>query len=409
MPTPSPLVTRLAALLTRRRLTLWGAGLLVLGWLLHLYTMLVPGLVDRAGRFKGSDYVYFYVSGSLVLDGRAAALYDPDAHLAEGRRRIDPDLTLYAAHPNYGPQIALLFAPLARLPFGPSLALFLTLSAGLYALGVWLIWRACPALRSAGGLVALLACASPLVLTVVRYGQLSALTLFCFAAAYAAASRARPFAAGLAIGCLVYKPQLGLVVGVVMLAAREWRIVAGAVTAAAAQLAVAWWVAGSSTMSGYIRELWALAMSPGLVQLYPSEVHSARGFLQLLLPSPAGVTIGALAALVAALILAVRTWTGPAPNGVRWAQVVVLTILASPHVLTYDLLLLTLPLLVLSDWAVANPDHPRRASVAVLLVPLALSPFSSNLARLTHVQLSVLVMAWVAWRLHVVATDEAVK
>src|SRR5437867_5299876 len=141
-------------LLTPKRLMVWGLGLFAVSWFIHLHTMWTPGLVDRAGRFKGSDYVQFYVMGSLVRDGAADSLYEPQAHLAEGRRRISPDLRLYAAHPNYGPQVALAFVPLAALPYGWSLFAFLTLSALCYAASVWLVWRDCAALGGHGRLVA---------------------------------------------------------------------------------------------------------------------------------------------------------------------------------------------------------------------------------------------------------------
>src|SRR5262245_39041939 len=133
-------MTGFAAALTPKRLTAWGLGLFAVSWFIHLHTMSKPGLVDRDGRFKGFDYVQFYVMGSLVRDGAAGALYDAQAHVAEGRRRISPDLRLYAAHPNYGPQVALAFVPLAALPYGWSLLAFLTLSVLCYAAGVWMIW-----------------------------------------------------------------------------------------------------------------------------------------------------------------------------------------------------------------------------------------------------------------------------
>src|SRR5688572_17505753 len=97
-----PGVARPSSQWTSRRLTVWGSGLLLLSWFIYVHTMMVPGYIDRAGRFKGTDYIYFYVMGSLVLDGRTDALYQPDAHLAEGRRRIDPSLALYAPYSNYG-------------------------------------------------------------------------------------------------------------------------------------------------------------------------------------------------------------------------------------------------------------------------------------------------------------------
>src|SRR4029453_11549314 len=100
---------RVSALLTPKRMAVWGTGLLILSWSLYIYVIAVPGFIDRAGRFKGTDYIYFYVMGSLLGDGKAEGLYDGEAHLAQGRQRITPDLRLYADHSNYGPQIALLF------------------------------------------------------------------------------------------------------------------------------------------------------------------------------------------------------------------------------------------------------------------------------------------------------------
>jgi glycosyl transferase family 87 len=394
-------LTRLAALLNPRRLTLWGLALLALTLFVYIHTLAVPGFTDRVGRFKGADYTQFYVMGSLVLDGRTDQLYDAAAHIAEGRRRIVPTLSVHASHPNYGPQVALAFAPLAMLPFGWSLALFLVGATICYALSVWLIWRECSALRAHGRLVALLAAASPLFFVVLRYAQLSTFSLLLWAAALVALRRRRPLLAGLAIGCLIYKPQLGIVVGVVLLLCREWRIVCGAVMSAAAQLLVAWAAAGTATMMRYLAALWTLMLNPSLVQISPSEAHSIRGFVQLLIPSPPVVTACFLLGLAVALAAAVRSWSGSAPLTVRWGELIVLTVLASPHLLAYDLVLLTLPLLVFADWIVSHHDDPARPAVALLLVLVYLAPFSGQFpARLIRLQISVIVFAILAWRMY---------
>lgn len=393
-------VDRLCALVTARRVTVWATGLLILSWGLYAYTMSRPGLIDRAGRFKGSDYVQYYVLGSLVLEGKTDLLYDPDVHVTQGRSHIYPGLHLYASHVNYGPQVALAFAPLAWLPFGQSLAVFLGLTAMAYALAVWLLWKNCPGLHPYGTLVALLAAASPLFRIAVRYAQLSAFTLLIWAIAFAAFNHRRKFAAGLALGCLAFKPQLGLVIGIVLLIGREWRVVAGALVTGLGQLGVAWLVAGSQGLTSYASVLWTLVRNPALVQLHPSEVHSIRGFLQLVVSSPPVIAAGSMVGLTIALILAGRSWRSAAASHVNWALIVVLTILASPHLLAYDLVLLTCPLLLLGDWCMRNDGDPRRSSVIVLLVPLYFAPFSGNLARLIHVQLSVLAMMALVWRTH---------
>jgi hypothetical protein len=386
-------------MITSRRLTVWGIGLLGLSWFIYIHTMMVPGLIDRTGRFKGTDYIQFYVMGSLVLDGRADALYDADAHLAEGRRRIDPGLDLYAQHPNYAPHIALLFAPLALLPFVWSLTVFLSITSLCYVTSVWLVWRECKGLRRHGGLVALLAVASPLFLTLVRYGQLSAVALFLWSLGFVAMRRNRPFVCGLVLGCLAYKPHFGVVAGVVLLLGRQWRVVAGAAAAVAAQLVVALLVTGVKPLAQYGHVLWTLILNPRLVEIYPTEMHSLRGFFQLLMESPAAVGGCFIAALLCVLAIAWRGWSSRAPLGVRWGELVLLTVLASPHLIAYDLVLLTLPLLVFSDWAVQHADHRLAPAVSALLVLVYFAPFSGHLARLIAVQLSVVVMAILVWRI----------
>jgi hypothetical protein len=90
-------------------------------------------------------------------------------------------------------------------------------------------------------------------------------------------------------------------------------------------------------------------------------------------------------------------WKSGSDIGVRWGTMVLLTILASPHLLTYDLLLLSLPVLTFADWAVTQRDDPHHAAIRVCLVLLYLAPFSSNLARLWPVQLSVIAIGTLTW------------
>lgn len=382
---------------TARRLTVWGTGLLVLSWFVYVHTMSTPGLIDRAGRFKGTDHIYFFVMGSLMQDGRADDLYSPDAHLSEGRRRIDQGLTLYAPYSNYGPQVAWVFMPLARLSYADSLTLFLLFTGACYALSVWLIWRDLPELARYGPLVALLAAASPLFLSLFRYAQLSAITLLLLSLALAAIRRDRRFLAGIALGTMVFKPTLGVLVGIALIAAGEWRIVAGAAAAATAQLALAWSVSSTAVMRDYVDVLWRLLRNPSLVQIYPTEVHSLRGFVQLLAPQSALTGLVSLPGTLLMLATAIRVWRSSSDVGVRWGVLVLLTILASPHLLTYDLLLLSIPLLTLGNWAVSHRTDRRHAAISLCLLLAYLAPFSSNLARLWPVQSSVIAIGALTW------------
>ena len=63
------------------------------------------------------------------------------------------------------------------------------------------------------------------------HAQLSSLSLLLLSLALVALVRDRRFLAGVVIGLMVFKPQLGVVVALVMILAGEWRVVAGAALA----------------------------------------------------------------------------------------------------------------------------------------------------------------------------------
>ena len=76
--------------------------------------------------------------------------------------------------------------------------------------------------------------------------------------------------------------------------------------------------------------------------------------------------------------------------------------LVSPHLTVYDLVILAPAFLLLGDWALAQREQlfaPRIQQLLYLCYPLFLM---GPLARITHVQLSVVAMTalfWIAWRI----------
>ena len=88
----------------------------------------------------------------------------------------------------------------------------------------------------------------------------------------------------------------------------------GAAVAIVAQLAIGWATTGSAAWARYFEVLWTLMWNPGLVQRYPSEIHSLRGFLQLLIPSASFVSVCSAVGLVVAMMAATRIWR-PSSDG----------------------------------------------------------------------------------------------
>ncbi len=390
------LLSRFAGWLTLRRVRRHALLLGVCIWMVYAFTLATPGLRDRTGKLKGTDFLHFYTLGSLVLEGHSHALYDARAQAAQSERLVPESKGFYFL-PIYGPQVALLFAPLARLSYGWAALLWISASILLYVLCCRAVWKACPGLATHGGIIALLALASPAFFNLVAHGQTSALALVCFTVAGLALLKEKPFFAGLAIGMLIYKPQLGLAAAFVFVLAREWRVVAGAVLAAAAQIAVAWAYFGSAVMENYGQALRRLGESASVLEPKLHQMHSLRSFWILLLPwEPV-----ALAAYIisAGMVLwwALSAWRSRAPLPLRYAAFLLATVLVAPHLTVYDLVILLPALLFLGDWALANPQNPASPPVRALLYLCYALPLLGVVAQATHVQLSVVALAAMAW------------
>ena len=348
-----------------------------------------PTLIGRSGQIKGADFSNFYALGWLALNGRSADLYD-----AAGLRRTAAALFPEAADtyylPIYGPQVSLFFAPFAAMPYVWSLVLWLVASAAIYGFSVWLIWNTCPSLKREPGSVWLLAAAFPGFFNLITHGQNSAVALACFTAAYFALRANRRFVAGLAIGSLVFKPQLGLAAAIVFVMNREWRVVTGAVVGAALQLAATWMYFGTDVMIAYWNWLQGVGEIAPLLHVKPYQMHSLYSFWKLVLPwdGAALVTYGLCAGIV--MWGACSVWRSSAPLSLRFAFLLLATVLVSPHLYVYDLVILAPAFLIVADWSLGHQSNRLAKPLQMALYFSYALPLAGAAARLTRVQLSVL-------------------
>jgi hypothetical protein len=364
------------------------------GWDLH-----TPGLLDRTGRLKGPDFLQFYTYGSLVRSGLTKRLYDPAAHAEMMRARVDDRMTLREFRPNYSPVVAWLVAPFAGLPFLPALVVWSLASVVLYGLAIAFIVQCTVHLRNDRVTLAIAAAAFPAVFVVLRYGQLSALTLALLAAAVWLSSRQHRFSAGLALGVIAYKPNLLVVPIVALLLAREWRLVGGiaatAVGGAIAGLALAGW----DPFLQYWRVLMTIALNPDVVQAYPTESHSARGFMRLVAPWHPLLMLTSTVALVLSTWAVALVWQRCTDWRPRWAALTLGMLIASPHLLTYDLLLLAVPLILAADWVLSESPSRTGAWCTGLALLYGSAWPGTLLARLYGFQPSTIGMALTLWLL----------
>jgi hypothetical protein len=382
-------------------------------WSVYVWNVAAPGLLDRNGNVKGTDFSHLYTLGSVGLAHRTADLYDTDAQAELTARRI-PAAAGIRYIPMYPPQVSMFFAPLAALPYGAALVVWLVLSALLYGLCCFALWRACPTLRNERLTVLLLAIAFPGFFHLIVWGQTSAMALACFTAAFFCLRDERPFLAGLALGCLIFKPQLGIAAAFVFAYTRAWRVMAGGILSAAAQLAVPASYYGPECVRAWMRTLRNVVYNTPVLEPKPYQAHSLRVFWSLIIP---GCTVPFAVYVVSSVVIlgltaAVWAHRPTLPLGLRYSSLLVASVLVAPHLIVYDLVILAPIFLLLSDWLIdvshssslsliAQP--PGSASYMGVVLYLAyLSPLAGGpIARWTHVQISVVLMSvlvWMIWR-----------
>jgi hypothetical protein len=319
----------------------------------------------------------------------------PNTHLPN---LVLPNLVLLnLVLPNlYGPQVGLFFVPLTHFSFPAAARIWVTASLLTFFACIYLIWKTCLALKPHFAIVAIAALAFPPLFHFFVRGQLSALVLACFTAAFLAFRGDRPWLAGFALGFLIFKPQFLVAIPLVLLLSQAWRPLAALVISSGAQLAFARIYFGPAVMHSYFDTLWHMSrlIDASELSLAPIQMHSLRSFWTLLIPStPIALALYILCSIMT-VILAAAVWKSSAPLSLRFSALTLAAVLVSPHLFVYDLLALAPALILLADWTFTNSHS---ATLRLLTYLAFILPLFGPLSRWTHLQLSVPVFAALLW------------
>jgi hypothetical protein len=225
--------------------------------------------------------------------------------------------------------------------------------------------------------------------------QKGAVLLLILTATYCLLNSERPYWAGLVFGLIAFKPQFALPIAIAMLCKQQWRFVAGGLTSGGilATLCLALGVDVCRQYVDFSTQAGEYLHNAGYDL---TKSHAWSGFFALLLGEPGalatGATVVASAATVAIVALALRGPLDTTSPRFRWqySALIVATVLLSPHLYTYDLTVLLLPLgfIAVSTGRDACPAGLRW--LALLLFCLAgLSP---SVAGVTGLQITVPLM-----------------
>jgi hypothetical protein len=348
------------------------------GWI-----ALSDGLIDRNGKPLGTDFSNVYAAGSLTWQGRPADAYDPARqHAAEKAVFGGRDVPFYGWH--YPPFFFAIAVLVAAVPYGWGLSIWLVASLAAYLAVMRAILPRPETL--------LIAAAFPAVLVNIGHGQNGFLTAALLGGALHWLDR-RPWLAGVLIGLLVYKPQFGVLIPVALLAGGRWSsIAAAAATATVAALAAVSFV----TLGGGVWHAFTDSMT--FTQTIVLEqgntgwekiqsVFSAARMWGL------GVDAAYAAQLALALMLAASLawlWHSDAAFELKAAGLASASLLATPYVLDYDLVVLGIAIAFFARHGLRRGfrDYEISLLAAAWMVPL----LTRGVAGATGIPLGLLAM-----------------
>lgn len=272
----------------------------------------------------------------------------------------------------YPPTMLLLVWPLALLPYAVGYVLWI--GAGLAACAATL------RLRQGAWPLSLLLAVAPSTLWTEMCGQ-STLLLAGFLVSGMLLSTRRPVVAGVLIGLATYKPQLGLLVPVALVASGQWRTIAAA---AATFLAIV-----VLTTAAFGTDIW-LAWASHLGSIVAVRTSHVSEWAPVFVTISADLATlgfgkhvadgGQAAALIASALCIWRCFRrcGPhqsaAMQQLKVAALGAATFLATPFAFIYDLPLFTVSLLVFADERRRSGDAFHSAEILTIVLGL-LAPY----------------------------------
>jgi hypothetical protein len=343
------------------------------------------------------------MAGDMVNQNQAEQLYDATAQTAYQQafmREINPRWSgtcLYLNPPHY----AWLMSWITDCGYGTALITWWTLSLIAFAATayIWRIW-----LSPRAGLAIILALCLPAWFWAFAGGQNSFFSLLILTGFCGLLLANRDLAAGLVLSLLAFKFQLLILPAGLLLVKRRWRAVAGLMTGGILTMIFTAATSGFDAIYDYAHFGASLGQLMQLDGFDVHKQHSWHGFFALLGSGWLSVETIRAATLVASLATVAwlaLLWRGPwhanRPRfALQLAALMIATVLTSPHLFQYDMLVITLPAILwyvaAQEQRVADATPTIPTLLAVGFVWLAVSGF---VAAVLPVQLSApLMLTW---------------
>lgn len=368
----------------------WMVGAAVFFVVLEVSYLALAGLpplakpwVDGLNFVYGRDFLNTWMGGRSMFLGGPEPWFDVRTYNDALQAMLG---TPYPDHYwSYPPHVTLFIWPFGLMPYLPAYVAWCAIGIALY------LW-ACSGAIAHDRMLFL--AAAPSIAVCIFFGQNGFYTAALLIGGLLNLDR-RPILAGVLFGILTIKPQLGLLLPVVLLLERRWLTIAAAVATTAILVALTGMLFGWSCWIAFVQKIMpqqlSLTENGGhlLFAMVGTVFYGAR-----LLHLPLGVAWAAQYA-TAALAFAAVAWTywrrrDPA---LSLALLVTATFLFTPYILNYDMVVLGFVVALLRDRADNTPrDH-------WLLLAVWSLPVTMMFAAVVFIPLAPIVLIAFAYRL----------
>lgn len=323
-------------------------------------------ILSSAGRAVPCDFLAFWAAGQSALSAHAASAYDPDAFHAVQTGIAGPFPGYF--YWNYPPVFFFVAVLLTSIPYVPAFLAWVAATTAAYAAAIGVIVR-----RWEG---AAAACSSPILLLTAFGGQNGFLTAALLGGFLVLLPR-RPVIAGILLGFLTYKPQLGILFPIALIAGGYWRALCSAalvtiMAAGAAALAFGPGIYGAFFQSlpvvthAYLTlggEGWAKIQSVYAIARFVGATDLSAWFVQ-------GIVIASSAVAV------IGVWRSDLDYELKAASLTVAAMLSTPYLHVYDFPVLVVALAFLYR----QRPFDRIEWISVTVVNLLLLLFLAQIA-----------------------------
>jgi len=311
-------------------------------------------VADETNFAIGRDFLNTWMGGRSMFSGGPAAWFDVRTYAAALRDMLGP--TYPETYWSYPPHIVLFVWPLGLMPYLPAYIAWCAIGIGLY---LFVCSSAIPRERL------LFLALAPGVAVCVFFGQNGFYTAALLIGGLLSLDR-RPVLAGVLFGVLTLKPQLGLLLPIILLLERRWLTIASTAATVALLFVVTAMLFGWDVWIQYWhkivpQQLWLTENAGGLMFSLVSSLFFAARLIHLPLGVAWAIQYAGSAFAVAAVVW--TYWHRRDPN-LSLALFVTATFLVTPYILNYDMVMFGFVVALLRD----RPDNTMRDHWLLLAV-----------------------------------------